>query len=226
MGALTHCLRVDTENLARFVRVQTEKEAQYNYFALRGRQARYQSVHMHLRGRIWVMVIPGIPPQPCLCPALPWLPAQRLPRPLNFRSAALLRRPVSHLHEVGSDRLDGHRTLTARSAHSSDGYPMRLLVEAAVKGTLSKYAWRVPVQPCAVLSDRPAACPVPSGHMVPGSVGLPRARPDRGEPALRRRGYAWGSRGALPRPAPVVSDEQILALVAAADGLNRRQRQR
>jgi len=62
--------------------------------------------------------------------------------------------------------------------------------------------------------------------MVQGSVataespaGSPRARP-------RRLGFAWGSRRALPRPAAVVSDEQILALVAAADGLRRRQRQR
>jgi len=62
--------------------------------------------------------------------------------------------------------------------------------------------------------------------MVQGSVatagspaGSARARP-------RRPGFAWGSRRALPRPAAVVSDEQILALVAAADGLRRRQRQR
>ena len=62
--------------------------------------------------------------------------------------------------------------------------------------------------------------------MVQGSVvtaespaGSARARP-------RRLGFAWGSRRALPRPAAVVSDEQILALVAAADGLRRRQRQR
>ena len=62
--------------------------------------------------------------------------------------------------------------------------------------------------------------------MVQGSVataespaGSPRARP-------RRLGFAWGSRRALPRPAAVVSDEQIRALVAAADGLRRRQRQR
>ncbi len=62
--------------------------------------------------------------------------------------------------------------------------------------------------------------------MVQGSVasagslaGSARARP-------RRLGFAWGSRRALPRPAAVVSDEQILALVAAADGLSRRQRQR
>ena len=57
--------------------------------------------------------------------------------------------------------------------------------------------------------------------MVQGSVataespaGSARARP-------RRLGFAWGSRRALPRPAAVVSDEQILALVAAADGLRR-----
>ena len=52
-----------------------------------------------------------------------------------------------------------------------------------------------------------------------GPAGSARARP-------RRLGFAWGSCRALLRPAAVVSDEQILALVAAADGLRRRQRQR
>jgi hypothetical protein len=62
--------------------------------------------------------------------------------------------------------------------------------------------------------------------MVQGSVvfaespdGSARARP-------RRLGFARGSGRALPRPVAVVSEEQILALVAAADGLRRRQRQR
>lgn len=49
-------------------------------------------------------------------------------------------------------------------------------------------------------------------------TGSARARP--------RLGTFWGSRRALPRPAAVPSDEQILALVAGADGLSRRQRQR
>ncbi len=54
----------------------------------------------------------------------------------------------------------------------------------------------------------------------------PRARPDRREPARRDAWVSWGLCRALPRPAAVVSDEQILALVAAADGLRRWQRQR
>lgn len=41
-----------------------------------------------------------------------------------------------------------------------------------------------------------------------------------------RFGFSWGSGRSLPRPAAVVSDEQILALVAAAQGLGDRQRQR
>lgn len=62
--------------------------------------------------------------------------------------------------------------------------------------------------------------------MVQGSVASAEspAGPARARP--RRMGFAWGSRRALPRPAAVVSDEQILALGAATDGLRRRQRQR
>jgi len=62
--------------------------------------------------------------------------------------------------------------------------------------------------------------------MVQGSVasaespaGSARARP-------QRLGFVCGSRRALPRPAAVGCDEQILVLVVAADGLSRRQRQR
>jgi hypothetical protein len=53
----------------------------------------------------------------------------------------------------------------------------------------------------------------------------PGARPGRREPA-RDAWVSWGSRRALPRPAAVVSNQQILALVAAADGLRRWQWQR
>ncbi len=42
----------------------------------------------------------------------------------------------------------------------------------------------------------------------------------------RRFGISWGSGRSLPRPAAVVSDEQILALVAAAQCLGERQRKR
>lgn len=42
----------------------------------------------------------------------------------------------------------------------------------------------------------------------------------------RRFGLAWGARPSTPRPAAAVSDEQILALVAAAQGLSQRQRNR
>ncbi len=52
-----------------------------------------------------------------------------------------------------------------------------------------------------------------------GPAGPARARP-------RRLGFAWVLGRALPRPVAEVSDEQILALVAAADGLGRRQRLR
>jgi len=44
------------------------------------------------------------------------------------------------------------------------------------------------------------------------------------EQALRRVfGFAWGARS---QPVPVVSDEQIVALVAAAQALSERQRER
>jgi len=62
--------------------------------------------------------------------------------------------------------------------------------------------------------------------MLQGSVasaesptGSARARP-------RRLGFARASRRALPGPAVVVSDEQLLAFVAAAEGLSRRQQKR
>lgn len=42
----------------------------------------------------------------------------------------------------------------------------------------------------------------------------------------RRFGLSWGSLRSRPRPAAVVSDEQILALVTAAQCLGDRQRKR
>ena len=58
-------------------------------------------------------------------------------------------------------------------------------------------------------------------------VDLPAQSPGAGAQAgLRRSGLAWPFRPSRPRPAAVVSDEQILALVAAAAGLRRRQRDR
>ena len=58
-------------------------------------------------------------------------------------------------------------------------------------------------------------------------VDLPALNPGAGAQAgLRRSGLAWPFRPSRPRPAAVVSDEQILALVAAAAGLRRRQRDR
>lgn len=62
--------------------------------------------------------------------------------------------------------------------------------------------------------------------MVQGPVASAGSPAGSGRARPRRLGFAWGSERALPRPAAVVSDEQILALVAAADGLGRRQRQR
>ncbi len=59
-----------------------------------------------------------------------------------------------------------------------------------------------------------------------GSVASAESRAGSARARPRPLGFAWGSRRARPRPAAVVSDEQILALVAAADGLGRRQRQR
>ena len=50
-------------------------------------------------------------------------------------------------------------------------------------------------------------------------AGSARARP-------RRFALAWGARPSTPRPAHVLSDEQILALVAAAERLSQRQRNR
>lgn len=58
---------------------------------------------------------------------------------------------------------------------------------------------------------------VQSVHAHAGSSA--QARP-------RRFGFAWGSRPSTSRPAAVVSDEQILALVVAAERLSQRRRNR
>ena len=58
-------------------------------------------------------------------------------------------------------------------------------------------------------------------------VDLPALNPGAGSQARpRRSALAWILRPSRPRPAAVVSDEQILVLVAAAAGLRRRQRDR
>ncbi len=51
--------------------------------------------------------------------------------------------------------------------------------------------------------------------MVKGSVASADRRPGSDRARPRRLGFAGGSRRALPRPAAVVSDEQILALGTA-----------
>ena len=63
--------------------------------------------------------------------------------------------------------------------------------------------------------------------MLQGSVASAESPAGSARAHPRRLGFASGSRRALPRPAAVVSDEQILVLVASADGpRRRRQRQR
>lgn len=47
-----------------------------------------------------------------------------------------------------------------------------------------------------------------------------------GRARSRRFGFSWGSGRSLPRPAAVVSDRQIFALVTAAQCLGDRQRKR
>ncbi len=57
------------------------------------------------------------------------------------------------------------------------------------------------------------------------SVNAPAGSPTGSAPARPLPfGASWGSRRALPRPADVVSDEQIRALIDAADRLGQRQR--
>ncbi len=62
--------------------------------------------------------------------------------------------------------------------------------------------------------------------MLQGLVGTTVSPAGSAVARLRRLGLAGVSGRALPRPVAVVSDEQILALAVAADGLRRRQRRR
>ena len=68
---------------------------------------------------------------------------------------------------------------------------------------------------------------IPKDRRMLHVVDLPALNPGAGAQAgLGRSGLAWDFRPSRPRPAAVVSDEQTLALVAAAAGLRRRQRDR
>ena len=68
---------------------------------------------------------------------------------------------------------------------------------------------------------------IPKDRRMLHVVDLPALNPGAGAQAgLGRPGLAWDFRPSRPRPAAVVSDEQTLALVAAAAGLRRRQRDR
>lgn len=58
-----------------------------------------------------------------------------------------------------------------------------------------------------------------SATTAQGPAGSARARP-------RRLSFARGSRRALTSPADMVSDQKLLALIAAAEGLRRQQQQR
>ena len=59
-------------------------------------------------------------------------------------------------------------------------------------------------------------------NVVDDPADSPSGRPP---PRRRRLGFAQGSRRRLPGAAPTVTDDQIRALVAAAERLGRRQRQ-
>jgi hypothetical protein len=66
----------------------------------------------------------------------------------------------------------------------------------------------------------------PEDGVVANVVDDPADSPSGRPPPRRRRlGFAQGSRARLPRAAPTVTDDQIRALVVAAEGLGRRQRQ-
>lgn len=59
-----------------------------------------------------------------------------------------------------------------------------------------------------------------------GSVATTESPAGSAAARPRRPGFAWFSGRASPRPVAVVSDEQFVTLIAAADGLKRRHRQR
>ena len=62
---------------------------------------------------------------------------------------------------------------------------------------------------------------------MPDTVDIASASPTGFAQVRQRRfGFALSSHRLLPRPAAVVSEEQILALVEASHGLSRRRRDR
>jgi len=104
---------------------------------------------------------------------------------------------------------------------------MRLLVDAAVERYLQRRRitrTRPDLARCRATGQQPVRT---LGRTHGAGIGCHRREPGRiGASPPATPGFRLGLTPCAAPPAAVVSDEQILALVAAADGLRRRQRQR